>query len=59
MKCTRMCVGGSHTTCWFDAISGLTTPYDNNGHGTHTMGTAVGSGGIGVAPGARWIACKA
>lgn len=31
---------------------------DNAGHGTHTMGTMVGSGGIGVAPGARWIAAK-
>lgn len=31
---------------------------DNNGHGTHTMGTIAGSGGIGVAPGATWMACK-
>ena len=32
-----------------------------NSHGTHTMGTAVGDDGagnqIGVAPGAKWIAC--
>ena len=38
------------------------TPCDNNGHGTHTMGTMVGDDGgsnqIGVAPGAKWIACK-
>ncbi|MFF9342815.1 S8 family serine peptidase [Streptomyces sp. NPDC014773] len=33
-------------------------PCDNTGHGTHTMGTMAGSGGIGVAPGARWIAAK-
>ncbi len=37
-------------------------PFDDNGHGTHTMGTAVGDGGpgyeIGVAPGARWIGCR-
>ena len=37
-------------------------PCDNVGHGTHTMGTAVGDDGganqIGVAPGARWIATK-
>ncbi|KAB8195434.1 S8 family serine peptidase [Nonomuraea phyllanthi] len=33
-------------------------PCDNFGHGTHTMGTMVGAGGIGVAPGARWIAAK-
>ncbi|MFI6760480.1 S8 family serine peptidase [Micromonospora sp. NPDC050417] len=38
------------------------TPCDNNGHGTHTMGTMVGDDGganqIGVAPGAKWIAAK-
>jgi len=37
-------------------------PCDNSGHGTHTMGTAVGDDGgtnqIGVAPGAKWIAAK-
>ena len=37
-------------------------PCDNVGHGTHTMGTAVGDDGganqIGVAPGALWIATK-
>ncbi|MBA3551663.1 MAG: S8 family serine peptidase [Actinobacteria bacterium] len=36
-------------------------PCDNNGHGTHTMGTMVGEDGanqIGVAPEARWIAAK-
>jgi uncharacterized repeat protein (TIGR01451 family) len=35
---------------------------DNNGHGTHTMGTMVGDDGegnqIGMAPGSTWIACK-
>lgn len=33
-------------------------PCDNNGHGTHTMGTMAGKGGVGVAPGATWIAAK-
>ncbi len=37
-------------------------PCDDNGHGTHTMGTMIGDDGagnqIGVAPGARWIACR-
>ena len=35
-------------------------PFDNNGHGTHTMGTIAGSEdfGIGVAPGVKWIAAK-
>ncbi len=35
-----------------------TTPCDNNGHGTHTMGTMAGRNGVGVAPGATWIAAK-
>jgi hypothetical protein len=53
----------SHTGNWNDptGVCG-TTPCDNNGHGTHTMGTMVGNDGgtnqIGVAPGAKWIACK-
>ncbi|MEV0092680.1 S8 family serine peptidase [Streptomyces sp. NPDC050738] len=33
-------------------------PCDNNGHGTHTMGTMVGKNGVGVAPNAKWIAAK-
>jgi subtilisin family serine protease len=37
-------------------------PCDNNAHGTHTMGTMVGDDGganqIGVAPRAKWLACK-
>lgn len=33
-------------------------PGDGNGHGTHTTGIMVGEGGIGVAPGAQWIAVK-
>jgi subtilisin family serine protease len=37
-------------------------PCDNNGHGTHVLGTMLGDDGagnqIGVAPAARWIACK-
>ncbi len=38
------------------------TPCDDDRHGTHTMGTMVGSDGgpnqIGMAPKARWISCK-
>ncbi|MDX1414575.1 MAG: S8 family serine peptidase, partial [Candidatus Promineifilaceae bacterium] len=33
-----------------------TEPFDLIGHGTHVAGTAVGQNGIGVAPGANWIA---
>jgi uncharacterized repeat protein (TIGR01451 family) len=49
-----------HTCNWFDATGeGAIYPVDANGHGTHTMGTIVGEGGIGVAPGATWIAVRA
>jgi uncharacterized repeat protein (TIGR01451 family) len=48
-----------HPGNWFCATDeGYTYPGDGHGHGTHTMGTIVGDGGIGVAPGARWIAAK-
>ena len=43
---------------WHDPFDGTTTPNDDNGHGTHVTATIVGSGGYGVAPEARWIACK-
>jgi subtilisin family serine protease len=37
-------------------------PCDDDGHGTHTMGTMVGTDGgsnqIGVAPGAKWMGCR-
>jgi subtilisin family serine protease len=53
-----------HNYNWFDPanVCPNQTPCDNNGHGTHTMGTMVGDDGagnqIGVAPNARWIAAK-
>lgn len=33
-------------------------PCDNAGHGTHVTSTAVGSRGFGVAPEAKWMACR-
>ncbi|CAG7828848.1 unnamed protein product [Allacma fusca] len=45
---------------WYDPMTGFQVPTDANGHGTHTMGTILGrTYGIGVAPEAKWIACKA
>ncbi|OQR98069.1 serine protease family S08A [Achlya hypogyna] len=44
---------------WYDAVNGSATPLDENGHGTHTMGTLAGGRGVGVAPGATWMACRA
>jgi subtilisin family serine protease len=62
-------LGGSfdHNYNWFDpsnvCANPSTVPCDNNRHGTHTMGTILGDdgtgqNGVGVAPGARWIAVK-
>jgi subtilisin family serine protease len=42
---------------WFDPWNFRSSPYDEGGHGTHTLGTIVGQNGIGIAPGATWFAC--
>ncbi|KAF0711729.1 hypothetical protein As57867_005102, partial [Aphanomyces stellatus] len=42
---------------WFDPYNATKTAWDSEGHGSHTIGTMVGSHGIGVAPGAQWISC--
>jgi subtilisin family serine protease len=48
-----------HDGNWFCATDeGYGYPGDGHGHGTHTTGTMVGGDGIGVAPGAQWIAAK-
>lgn len=43
---------------WFDPVRGTREPVDPHGHGTHALGLALGSEGIGVAPGADWMACS-
>ncbi len=53
---------------WFDGVNGNPTPYDDHGHGTHTMGTMVGGDGpgtqfpdqndVGIAYGAQFVAAK-
>jgi len=61
----------SHDYNWHDSVhSGggvcgpnTTAPCDDDSHGTHTLGTAVGADAtntnrIGVAPGAKFIACR-
>ena len=60
----------NHNYHWHDAIhsgggscgANSVTPCDDQGHGTHTMGTMVGDDGgsnqVGVAPGAKWIGCR-
>lgn len=52
----------THDYNWSDPYGTYTVPTDGNGHGTHTMGTMVGDDGsanqIGMAPGAKWMACR-
>ena len=59
----------SHDYSWHDAIhsgggacgADSPVPCDDDEHGTHTMGTMVGSDGtnqIGMAPDAKWIGCR-
>ena len=53
---------GAENFGWYDPYMKASEPTDYDvdfGHGTHTMGTMVGSNGIGVAPGAKWMACTA
>ncbi len=59
-----------HNFNWHDSIhsgggscgANSTQPCDDQGHGTHTVGTATGDDGagnqIGMAPGAKWISCR-
>ncbi len=63
-------IAANHNYHWHDAIhsgggscgANSVVPCDDQGHGTHTMGTMVGDDGgsnqVGVAPGARWIGCR-
>ena len=49
----------THTGNWFCSTDeGYVYPGDGLGHGTQTMGIMVGQNGVGVAPGAQWIAAK-
>ena len=64
-------VNADHNYNWHDAVhdsvgnpcgNDSPEPCDDNGHGTHTIGTAIGDDGIGnqigMAPGAKWIGCR-
>ncbi|MGN9810602.1 S8 family serine peptidase [Micromonospora sp. BQ11] len=42
---------------WYDPWDATRFPTDQGGHGTHTVGSAVGREGVGVAPGAGWVGC--
>lgn len=50
-------IGNPGNPCGYDSPA----PCDDDGHGTHTMGTMVGETpqlNIGMAPGAEWIGCR-
>ncbi|MBE3520014.1 MAG: S8 family serine peptidase [Firmicutes bacterium] len=54
---------GGKVIGWYDVINGKTTPYDDNGHGTHVASIAAGTGEgnsayKGVAPGAALVGIK-
>ncbi len=54
--------GDGGNPCGFNLRAPCDDDVATGSHGTHTMGTAVGDDGagnqVGVAPGARWIACR-
>ncbi len=53
----------SSVVAWKDFVAGAAAPYDDNGHGTHTIGTMAGRNTdgitIGVAPDADVVVAKA
>ena len=51
--------GAVHEGHWQDLTDAASpVPVDGVGHGTHVTGLIVGQDGIGVAPGAEWIAAR-
>ncbi len=49
---------GGKVIAFKDYVNGRTTPYDDNGHGTHVAGTIAGDVFQGVAPGAAVVGVK-
>lgn len=45
-----------HNYAWFDPWNHSSSPQDFGGHGTHTLGSALGNQ-VGIAPDASWIGC--
>lgn len=50
--------GQNHNYNWYAPTDRVAAPNDNQGHGTHVTGSAVGTEGVGVAPASFWIACR-
>lgn len=60
---THVDLDGGKVIAWKDFVSSKTTPYDDNGHGTHVSGIIAGEGDgnslyKGVAPGAALVGLK-
>ena len=62
---THLDLDGGKVLAWKDYVNGRTTPYDDNGHGSHVSGTIAGDGDgradhlyHGVAPAAGLIGLK-
>ena len=57
-------VAGQRTVKFVDFVNGLTTPYDDNGHGSHVAGIILGNGKdtlgarAGIAPAAHLVSLK-
>jgi len=57
-------VGGQRVVKFVDFVNGRTTPYDDNGHGTHVAGIIAGNGydtqgaRAGIAPAAHLVSLK-
>ena len=57
-------VAGQRTVKFVDFVNGLTTPYDDNGHGSHVAGIILGNGKdthgarAGIAPKAHLVSLK-
>lgn len=47
-----------HDYNWADFAYKNKEPLDTDGHGTNVQGIATATGGVGVAPGAKWISAK-
>jgi subtilisin family serine protease len=50
--------GENHNYNWRAPTGNAAVPSDTNGHGTHCIGSHSGTGGLGVAPNSRFIACR-
>jgi len=52
-------LSAGYAGAWLDPYYSTAGPTDQQGHGSHCTGSIAGrANGVGVAPGARWIACR-